>query len=196
MTTTRTPSQRSAMSRAKGAKFERRLAVAVKPWFPDARRSRDNGFRSTITSSPDTGDVDLGTPELFVSAKDNHEGDTDSACTVGKWFTECQTKAGALGRAGLLIQKRPNYADPLDSWCWLTLTDLVEMATGGYALAPAALDVPVRMSLRDVLGQLAANGLTPTIPELGPQIDAERPDPLAGGVRPVSASGPPGGGLA
>lgn len=194
--TTRTPSQRSAMSRAKGAKFERRLAVAFRPYFPDARRSRDNGFRSSNGSSPDTGDVDLGTGEFFVSAKDNHEGDTDSACTVGKWFTECQDKAGALGRAGLLIQKRPNYADPLDSWCWLTLTDLIEMTTGGYALAPAALDVPVRMSLRDVLGQLAANGLTPVVPETGPQIDAERPDPLAGGALPVTATGPPGAELA
>jgi hypothetical protein len=198
---TRTPSQRSAMSRAKGAKFERRLAVALKPWFPDARRSRDNGFRSSISSSPDLGDVDLGTAEFFVSAKDNHEGDTDSACTVGAWFLECQTKASNLGRSGVLIQKRPGYADPLDSWCWVSLTDLV--ATTGVALRYPAYthpDIPVRLSLRDWLGVLERNGLSvayPTLePKIGPESDPDGLDPVAGGVRPAGAAGQPRGGLA
>jgi hypothetical protein len=199
MTTTRTPSQRGAMSRAKGAKFERRLAVALKPWFPDARRSRDNGFRSSNGSSPDTGDVDLGTAEFFVSAKDNHEGDTDSACTVGAWFAECQAKAARLDRTGMLIQKRPGYADPLDSWCWVTLADLV--ATTGVSMRyPEHPEVPVRLALRGWLGVLERHGLSvayPTLePKTSPESDSDGLDPVARGVRPAAATGQPRGGLA
>jgi hypothetical protein len=197
--TARTPAQRGAMSRAKGAKFERRLAVALKPWFPDARRSRDNGFRSAISSSPDTGDLDLGTAEFFVSAKDNHEGDTDSACTVGAWFAECQAKATRLDRTGVLIQKRPGYADPLDSWAWVTLADLV--ATTGLAMRyPEHPRVPLRLSLRDWLGILERNGLSvayPTLdPQTGPQIDVDGLDPLGGGVLPAAPTGQPAAELA
>lgn len=197
--TTRTASQRGTWSNAKGAKFERRLAVALKPWFPDARRSRDNGFRSSNSSSPDTGDVDLGTAEFFVSAKDNADGDTDSACTVGAWFAECQAKAAALGRSGVLIQKRRGYADPLDAWAWVTVTDLVEAATGVAMLARDALGypIPVRLVLRDWAALCARCGLTPADPtKLSPQIDVDALDPLAWGVLPASAIGLPGDELA
>jgi len=186
----RTPAQRAAMSRAKGAKFERDLAVALRPWFPDARRSRDNGFRSAVSSSPDTGDLDLGTPEFWVSAKNNHDGDTDSPSTLGKWFTECQTKAADLGRAGVLIQKRPNWSDPLDSWVWVTVNDLLAVVTG----VPTrwGFDVPVRLSLRDWLTEAARTGHTVTDPDekSSPESDspainsAGRAVPSADGVRP------------
>lgn len=197
--TTRTASQRGTWSNAKGAKFERRLAVALKPWFPDARRSRDNGFRSAISSSPDTGDVDLGTAEFFVSAKDNADGDTDSACTVGAWFAECQAKATRLGRSGVLIQKRRGYADPLDAWAWVTLADLVG-ATGVALRYPECNETPVRLSLRDWLAVLERNGLSvayPTLePKTGPESDSDGLTPLAWGVLPASAIGLPGDELA
>jgi hypothetical protein len=197
--TTRTPSQRGAWSRAKGAKFERDLARALKPWFPDAKRGRDNGFRSSTGSAPDLGDLDLGTPEFFVSAKADMDGATDAAWSLGAWFLECQAKATRLDRTGVLIQKRPGYGDPLDAWAWVTLTDLVG-ATGVGVGDTGCNEIPVRLALRDWLVVLERNGLSvayPTLdPQTGPQIDVDALDPLSGGVLPKLATSPPGAELA
>lgn len=177
MSPTRTPAQIGRMSRAKGVRFERDLAVALRPWFPDAKRGRDNGFRSATGAAPDLGDLDLGTPEFFVSAKADKDGATDAAWSLGAWFAECQAKASALGRSGLLIQKRPNYADPLDSWVWVQIGDLVETAVGGPVLArlPELYERPARVALRDWLALAARCGMTVADPteKTGSQIAVE-----------------------
>lgn len=169
---TRTPSQVGRGSRRKGLGYQADIARGVRPWFPEAKSCRDNGFRTPSSSSPDCGDVDLGTPEFFVSAKDDKDGDTCAAWSLGAWLTECQTKAAARGRTGILIQKRRGYADVLDSWCWLNLGDVVEM-TGGR---PGRWDRPLRMTLRDALAVLADCGLTPAYPANGSEspVDGSR----------------------
>ena len=159
MTTARTASQLGRASRNKGARYERQVAAAVRPWLPDARRSRDNGSSTTT----DTGDLADAGPGLWWSLKDVAAAHTDPPALIASWLAEARDKAG--GRLPLLVQKRAGHADPLLSWCWLGLVDLRHLLTGwkpGAAtpLLPAELLVPVRMTLRDVLPLLAAAGYT------------------------------------
>ena len=153
MTTTRTPAQVGCASRAKGARFERAIALAVRPWLPDARRSRDNGSATTS----DTGDLAGAGPDLWWSLKDVAAAHTDPPGLIRGWMLEARAKCD--GRLPLVCQKRTGHADPLLSWCWLWLDDLAHLLG-----APPATDEPeeavVRMTLRDVLPLLAAAGYT------------------------------------
>lgn len=148
--TTRTASQIGRASRDKGARFERAVATAIKPWFPDVRRSRDNGS----TSTSDTGDLADAGPGLFWSLKDDKSGDTSAPGVIDAWLTEATVKGE--GRIALLVQKRRGHADPLRSWTWLWLDDLVHL-TGGKAVSDDAASA-VRMELEFVLHVLAAAG--------------------------------------
>lgn len=144
--TARTRSQIGKASREKGARFERSIATALQPWFPDVRRSRDNGSATTA----DTGDL-AGTPGLFWSLKDDREGDTSAPAVINKWMTEAKTKGG--GALALLVQKRRALADPLRSWCWLETDELAHLLGGTPVAGAAGL---VRMELQHALPLLAA----------------------------------------
>lgn len=149
MTAARTPSQRGRAARAKGANFERAVATALRPAFPDIRRSRDNG--STTTS--DTGDlVDAG--PIWWSLKDDAKGDLGTPSVIDAWQREATEKAGGL--IPVIVQKRRGHADPLRSWCWVTVTHLVDLATWEYvAAADVASACWARLELRDVVALLA-----------------------------------------
>lgn len=146
MVTARTPSQIGRASRDKGARFERQVAKALLPWFPEVRRSRDNGSATTS----DTGDL-VGTP-LFWSLKDDKAGDTSPPGLIAAWLDEAVSKCE--GRVALLVQKRRGHVDPLRSWCWLALDDLAHLLGGKFPAHPAA----VRMELISVLTLIAAAG--------------------------------------
>lgn len=148
--TARTASQRAAASRNKGAKFERDVARAIRPWLPEVRRSRDNGSATTS----DTGDLAGAGDGLFWSLKDDAKGDTGAPGVIGGWLAEAIGKSA--GRIPLLVQKRRGHADPLRSWCWLHLDDLVRL-TGGKPVSDDAASA-VRMELEPVLALLAAAG--------------------------------------
>ena len=155
MTAARTPSQLGRASRAKGARFERAVATALRPWFPDIRRSRDNGSATTA----DTGDLADAGPALWWSLKDVSAAVTDPPSLIAGWLTEAREKAD--GRLPLVVQKRAGHGDPLMSWCWLRLNGLVHLVGGEPVAAPAGQD-PVRMALRNVLPLLTAAGYTHT----------------------------------
>lgn len=152
-TATRTRSQIGRSSRLKGAAFERAVANAIRPWFPDVRRSRDNGSAQTT----DTGDQAGTHPALWWSCKDVKAAQTDPPALVAAWLAEASSKA--QGRIPLLIQKRPGHADPLRSWCWLLLDDLTWLAVRDRGVVGLA---PVRMELRHVLDLLANAGYAAT----------------------------------
>jgi hypothetical protein len=148
MTTPRTRSQIGRSSRAKGNRFEVAVANAIRPWFPDVRRSRDNGSATTT----DTGDL-AGTPGAYWSLKDVAAARTDPPGLIGGWLAEATAKCD--GAVPLLVVKRAGHTDPLMSWCWLWLDDLLTL--GGFT---GLQHVPVRMELRHVLDLLAAVGRT------------------------------------
>ena len=148
MSAERTSSQRGRASRNKGASFERALAKALRPWWPEAVRSRDNGFRTATMTAPDSGDLAGTGPGIFWSAKDDLAGDMGKPSVLGAWFAECQAKAEAAGRLGLLVQKRRGHAGPLQAWCWLAVGDLVALSTDAFSDAG---QWPVRVALADLL---------------------------------------------
>lgn len=144
MTAPRTRSQIGRSARGKGARFERAVAVAVRPWYPASYRSRDNG--SAVTA--DTGDLAGTHDALWWSLKDVAAAVTDPPGLIRSWLAEATEKAGP-GRLPLLVQKRAGHADPLMSWTWLWLGDLMVLTEGrGY------IPEPVRLELRVVLDLL------------------------------------------
>lgn len=153
MTAARTPAQIGRASRNKGARFERAIATALRPWWPDIRRSRDNGSATTT----DTGDLSGTSPGLWWSLKDVAAAATDPPGLIGGWLAEAHAKCD--GRLPLVVQKRAGHTDPLLSWCWLWLDDLVHLV-GAPPIGDDAGDATVRMALRDVLPLLAAQGYT------------------------------------
>ena len=145
-TRTRTRSQIGRASRNKGIAFERAVARALRPWWPQAHRSRDNG--SAVTA--DTGDLADAGPAWW-SLKDVAAARTEPPALVASWLAEAREKAGAL-----VVVKRAGYADPLDAWCWLALDDLCALRDG--ADPHRGPIVPVRMRLGDVRQLLCAAG--------------------------------------
>ena len=148
MTTPRTRSQIGRSSRAKGNRFEVAVANAVRPWFPDVRRSRDNGSATTS----DTGDLAGTGDRLWWSLKDVAAARTEPPALIAGWLAEASMKSD--GRIPLVVVKRAGHADPLSSWCWLLLDDLIAVAER----PPLSFAAPVRMELRHVLDLLAAAG--------------------------------------
>lgn len=151
--TLRSPSERGRASRAKGAAFERAVTIALRPHFPDIRRSRDNG--STVTS--DTGDlIDAG--PIWWSLKDDAKGDLGTPGVIDAWQREAVEKAGDW-LMPMIVQKRRGHADPLRSWAWLRLSDLLPLVADPDDPAlpgPAAPGVWARLELRDVLALLVS----------------------------------------
>lgn len=156
MTVTRTRSQIGRASRDKGARFERAVTKAIQPWFPDVRRSRDNGSATTS----DTGDLADTGPGLWWSLKDVAAARTDPPALIAAWLAEATAKAA--GRIPLLVTKRSGHADVLRSWVWLSLDDLTWLAVCDRGVLVLA---PVRMELRHVLHLLAAAGYTQGDPD-------------------------------
>lgn len=145
----RTPSQIGRSNRRKGARFENAVATAIRPWFPDARRSRDNGSATTM----DTGDLAGAGDGLWWSLKDVAAARTDPPGLIRCWLDEASIKGE--DRIPLLVQKRAGHADALHAWCWLWLGDLASLFTAEPVTHDAVL---VRLELHAVLDLLAAAG--------------------------------------
>lgn len=155
MTAAKTRSQLGKMSRNKGAAFQKHLARAIRPWYPDARSGRDNGSAHTT----DAGDLAETSPDLYWSLKDDAAGFSSPPGLIAAWMAEAREKAN--GKLPLLVQKRRGHADPLMSWCWLPLDELVHLRHGYRP--PQSYDAigqaPVRLELRSVLLMLTDSGL-------------------------------------
>lgn len=152
MTAPRTRSRIGRASRAKGAQFEVAVANAVRPWWPDVRRSRDNGSATTS----DTGDLAGTHSELYWSLKNVAAARTEPPGLLASWLHEAVLKGAC--RLPLVVVKRHGHADPLSSWCWLRISDVAALlgADGGRAFL--AGHFPVRMELRHALDLLVAAG--------------------------------------
>lgn len=153
---TKTASQRGRASRNKGAIWERDVTTAIRPWFPEVRRSRDNG--SSTTS--DTGDLVDTSPGIFWSLKDDKAGDMGKPSVLTAWQNEALLKAD--GRIPLIVQKRRGHADPLTAWCWMPLADLVDLACKSYQGGIHHPGTWVRLEFLDALNLLAAAGYART----------------------------------
>ena len=144
---TRTRAQIGKSSRRKGADFERAVANAIRPWFPEAKRSRDNGS----TTTTDTGDIAGTWTGLWWSLKDDKSG------AVDRWFDEAILKARNL--VPLVVQKRAGCANPLRAWAWVRLSDLGWMVQKVPFAGPELLGWRlVRLEVRTVLDLLADAG--------------------------------------
>lgn len=110
--TSKTLSQRNRSNRRKGADVERRLAIYLRGWWPDACRAVRN-------THPDPGDIDQTSPSLWWSVKDVADE------RINAWFEELDVKAA--DRIGLIVTRRRGYADPARWWCWMRTRDLLDV---------------------------------------------------------------------
>ena len=153
MTTMRTPSQRGAMSRRKGATGERDVARYLRFWYPDCCRAVRN-------THPDPGDLDCTSPGLYWSVK------STQVERITPWMDELTEKAGT--RIGLLVQKRPGHAHPGEWWTWLRAADLRSLMVGsdlGEFVLPELPDptAPIRLTLSPVMGLLVISNYAPAV---------------------------------
>jgi hypothetical protein len=154
MTTVKTPAQRGASNRRKGASAE----LAVAKWlrtvgFGGAERAVRTGYRTATRVSVDPGDL-TGTPGITWSIKD---------CAVERldeWLAELGRMAwdGAPCGPMLLVHKRRGHANPARWWCWMQLRDLMRLTAEGAPVDPAWHVMPVRMELGHVVPLLRAAG--------------------------------------
>lgn len=138
-------STRGRRNRAKGNTFERNVAHAMRPWFPDACRAVRN-------SNPDPGDIAETAPSLFWSLKDVREGDNSPPGVIAGWYSEALRKADR--RIPVIVQKRPGQADPLLSWAWICHADYQLMLGHAPTFSPRPEGL-LRMELRDLLAVMA-----------------------------------------
>jgi hypothetical protein len=164
MTDITTASQRGRANRRKGADFQRAVARAIRPWFPDAISGRENGHRSGEFVAADDGDLARTSPGLWWSLKDVAAAATDPPGLIAEWMREAQEKS-PVPSIPLVVQKRKGHSDPLRSWCWLDLFDLAhllwraKLVGDGPSDGPGGWSAPlIRMELRDLLPLLAAAG--------------------------------------
>ncbi|MDN5853407.1 MAG: hypothetical protein L0I24_12985 [Pseudonocardia sp.] len=186
MTTATTASQRGTTNRRRGHQAERDLARWLRTHgFPHAERAVRTGFRANDRVSADPGDID-GTPGIVWSVKD---------CAVeqlAKWLAELAVmQAGARAVHGLLVHKRRGHADPARWWCWLTLDDLVRLATDEPARHVSDVEAaqPVRIELGALtpLLRTAGWGEAPNGSESDDASDGST-DPPPNAVRPAAAT--------
>jgi hypothetical protein len=150
--TARTPSQRGAYSRNKGADAERVLCRWLRSnGYPDAERGVITGFRTPERVSEDPGDV-RGTPICWSVKNCRTE-------RISAWMEELAVMAPGLEVPRLLVVRRAGHADPGRWWCWLRLDVLADLMA---AHAPADViwvaGPPVRMELGDVVRLLRQVG--------------------------------------
>lgn len=163
--TDRSISQIKRGARAKGLNFQSATARELRPWFPEARSERNNGFRSATHVAADAGDLGGAGDRLFWSLKNVEAATALPSGTILGWLNEAREKG--RGRIPLLVIKRKGHTSPLRSWCWWWLSDLHCAMTGEcYAERPPHDDVPVMMELQHALQVLVEAGLTDTIPEV------------------------------
>jgi hypothetical protein len=155
----RTASQIGRSNVARGKDTERVVAKRSRDWFPEARRSRDNGSVHTA----DQGDLaGMADEKIFWSVKADRDGRKPG--TMAAWLAEMRAKAG--DRISILVQRRDGMADPLRWWAWIWAGDLLALSNQGppWLAVVAAKGVPIRLEYGDLLIILELAGLTPLRP--------------------------------
>lgn len=157
---------RAAVSRGKWT--ERAVATALCPYWPTARRSRDNGSVTT----PDMGDI-AGAADavIFWSVKGDRQA--SQPAVMARWLAEMRGKAG--GRLAILVERRERVGNPYRWWARVWLDELLARtpgATPGYPATPATR-IPVCFDLGHLLELLAAYELTDTAPDHPPETPDE-----------------------
>jgi hypothetical protein len=166
----RTASQIGRSNVARGKDTERVVAKRSRDWFPEARRSRDNGSVHTA----DQGDLaGMADEKIFWSVKADRDGRKPG--TMAAWLAEMRAKAG--DRISILVQRRDGMADPLRWWAWIWAGDLLALSNQGppWLAVVAAKGVPIRLEYGDLLIILELAGLTPLRPTPSVTVDASVP---------------------
>jgi hypothetical protein len=134
----KTPSQRGAANRRKGASAELSVVKYLRTvGFGGAERAVRTGYRTSTRTAADPGDI-TGTPGIVWSIKDV------ATEQITKWFDELDRMDARPGDVRLLVHKRRGYADPARWWCWAYL-DTVLGLVGDHE--PAFDRFPIRMEL-------------------------------------------------
>jgi hypothetical protein len=146
--TGRTPSQRGAANRDKGARAER----AVVSWlrdngFPGAERAVRTGYKSGNRTAIDPGDI-TGTPGLVWQITDRADADEPAVVERRMSDTERQ-RIHANAAYGFLVVKRRGFADPGRWWVWLPADVLTDLVYGHHPVHPFGF--PVRAELADIV---------------------------------------------
>lgn len=156
MTAPKTASQRGTSNRRRGLTAERDLARWLRTvGFAGAERAVRTGFRTADRISADPGDI-TGTGPIVWSVKDC------AAEQITKWFGELDSMGDGDSEVYLLVHKRRGHASPARWWCWLSLGQLLDLATEAHPcqLRAVARDAatPLRMELGAVVPLLRAAG--------------------------------------
>jgi hypothetical protein len=145
VTAARTPAQRGAWSRNKGAKAERDLVAYLRQvGFGGAERAVRTGYRTTTRTAADPGDL-TGTPGIVWSVKDC------AAEQVSAWLDELDAMAADELDIRLLVHKRTGKADPGRWWCWMRLYTTQHLALASSRVDYGDFAYPVRMELGHVV---------------------------------------------
>lgn len=145
-----------ALSTNKGKVAERHLVRWLREnGFGGAERAVRTGYRIATRTSADPGDV-TGTPGIIWSCKDVAEARARQPSVLDGWFAELDAMAGEPDDVRLLVHKRAGHADPGRWWCWLRMSTLVPLATGGHSTT--RFTAQVRMELADVVRILRLTG--------------------------------------
>jgi hypothetical protein len=153
-TSTKTPSQRGAANRRKGASAELSVVKYLRTvGFGGAERAVRTGYRTSTRTAADPGDI-TGTIGIVWSIKDV------ATEQIAKWFDELDRMDAHAGDVRLLVHKRRGHADPGRWWCWMRLHTLVHVLgePGERRRCPVACGEPVRMELGHVIPLLHAAG--------------------------------------
>ncbi|MER7076617.1 hypothetical protein SAMN02982929_05322 [Saccharopolyspora kobensis] len=116
---TTTAAARGRSNRRKGIETERRVARYLNEHgWPKADRYVNNGYRTATRTAADPLDI-RETPGLVWSVK------YDASHRIAAWFAEVEDKAAAVGAdLGVLVERRPGYANPGRWWAYITVADL------------------------------------------------------------------------
>lgn len=163
-------SARGKANRNKGHDTERRLAVYLRQWWPDAARKADTGWRRGDHASADLGDI-RGTPGIVWQAKYVQHLNVDKA--MSDTFTQT-TAAGA--DYGVLVERRTGFTDPGRWWAWVTVGDIASLTCFPVVVVVSAAPVRLELSTLVALLRHAGYGQPPSVAPTAP----ETPSPVQG----------------
>lgn len=156
MTTPTTAAERGKANRRKGHDAERDLAIYLRPWWPEAARKSDNGWRRGEVMSADHGDI-KGTPGICWQVK--HVENLNVMLAMADTADQATASAADFG---ILVERRDGKADPGRWWAWLTLADVGRLIAVDHVamhlVGESVYVAPVRLEVRHVVTLLGHLG--------------------------------------
>lgn len=153
----KTSSQIGKANVAKAKRDERAVAEYLREVgpYPNAERAVRTGFRSTVRTGADPGDI-TGVPGTVISVKS-----WEDPLRVERSITELLDELDAMAAGDLtvdpvrlLVVRRYGKPDPADWWCFMRARTLLTLSAPGAH--PADLHFPVRLTFCDAVHMMRA----------------------------------------